>query len=80
MFCVEAGHHAVLFYSDDSFLSDVVVEFLFDGLKESRPAVVIATPAHRQAIADELAASGIDVDAAVRGGALKLLDAEETLS
>jgi hypothetical protein len=79
-FVIEAGHHAVQFYSDEASLCGVVTDFLFDGLKESRPAVVIATPEHRAAIANELIARGIDIDARVRAGALKLLDAEETLA
>ena len=79
-FAAESGHHAVQFDSDDRSLCGVVARFLCEGLKESRPAVVIATPEHRLAITDELTGCGIDVDACVRAGVLKLLDAQETLS
>jgi hypothetical protein len=79
-FAAESGHHAVQFYSDDQSLCAVVTGFLYEGLKESRPAVVIATPEHRLAIVDQLNAAGIYVDACIRAGALTLLDAEETLS
>jgi hypothetical protein len=79
-FCAETGHHAVQFYADDDFLTGVVARFLAEGLQSARPAVVIATPGHRTAITDELAARGVDVDGCVRAGALKLLDAEETLA
>ena len=68
------------FYADDASLCGVVADFLFDGLREARPAVVIATPEHRSAITHELIARGIDIDARVRAGALKLLDAEDTLA
>ena len=79
-FTAESGHHGVQFYADDAFLCDVVAGFLFEGLKTSRPAIVIATPAHRAMIADELKARAIDVDHCVRTGALHLLDAKETLA
>jgi len=67
--------HIVQFYEKESFLSGVVADFLGDGLAEGRQAVVIATPPHRRAFADELAARGIDAD-----DRLLLLDAEETLA
>lgn len=79
-FAAESGHHAVQFYADTASLCAVVTGFLCEGLKESRPVVVIATPEHRAAITDELIDCGIDVEARLRAGTLKLLDAEETLS
>jgi hypothetical protein len=79
-FCAETGHHGVQFYVDDGFLSGVVARFLAEGLQRSRPALVIATPGHRAAITAQLAAAGIEVDACVRAGVLRILDAEETLA
>jgi hypothetical protein len=79
-FCVETGHHAVQFYGDDASLSAVVADYLAEGLRAARPAVVIATPEHRTAIGSQLDARGIDVDACIRAGALRMLDAEETLA
>jgi signal transduction histidine kinase len=67
--------HIVQFYEKESFLSGVVADFLGDGLAGGHSAVVIATPSHRRAFADELAARGVDVD-----DRLTLLDAEETLA
>src|ERR1041385_3594095 len=67
--------HIVQFYEKESFLSGVVADFLGGGLAEGRQAVVIATPSHRRAFADELTARGVDVD-----DRLLLLDAEETLA
>jgi signal transduction histidine kinase len=67
--------HTVQFYEKESFLSEVVADFLGDGLASGRQAIAIATPSHRRAFADELAARGIPAD-----DRLILLDAEETLS
>ena len=79
-FCAETGHHGVQFYADDAHLCRVVAGFLAEGLCDTRPAVVIATPEHRAAIHGHLAARGIDVDRCIRAGALQMLDAQETLA
>ena len=80
MYAAEPGYHAVQFYSDDAFLCDVVGDFLADGLRQSQPAIVVAAPDHRAAIAAELRARGVDVDECVAAGKLAMLDARETLS
>lgn len=68
--------HFVQFYEKESFLSGVVADFLGEGISGGQQAVVIATPPHRRAFADELAARGVQAD----DGRLILLDAEETLA
>jgi len=79
-----AGHttypHAVKFYKDDRSLGRTVAEFLAPGLRERNPAIVIATPDHRELIARELAARAIDVRHLQRTGDLQLLDADEILA
>jgi PAS domain S-box-containing protein len=79
---VAAGRnlHIVDFYDNDEVLCDHVEEFVQAGLVEGTPAVIIATPAHRQAFVERLSASGIDVEGARRRGQLTLLDARETLA
>jgi len=67
--------HIVQFYEKETFLSGAVADFLGDGFANGHPAVVIATPSHCRAFADELAARGVDA-----GDRLLLLDAEETLA
>lgn len=79
-FRAETGHHGVQFYADDAHLACVVARLLADGLQASRPGVVIAIPEHRAAITAQLAAEGIDVDACLRAGALRMLDAREALA
>jgi PAS domain S-box-containing protein len=65
--------HAVQFYEQDDFLCDRVADFVADGLLFGEPAVVIATSAHRDGIAERLATSGCDLDR------VTFLDARETL-
>ena len=75
-----ACDHVVQFYEDDRFLIDAVGTFLTAGMLAGQPAVVIATEAHREALAAHLEANGVDVDGACFRGRLLLLDAEETLA
>ena len=72
-------HHAVKFYGTDESLFTTVAGFLAEGLIARQPAIVIATPSHREAIVKHLCGRLIDCAAAHRRGDLLLLDAEETL-
>lgn len=75
-----AGHfHAVQFYQNDASLCGIVAGFLAEGFAKGDPAVVIATPEHRDAIESQLRARVIDVDGLKRIGELVLLDARDTL-
>jgi hypothetical protein len=75
------GHfHAVRFYEDERSLCRIVTDFIGDGLAAHQPAVVIATPAHRQEIDRGLHALHIDVRRVRQDGDLLVLDAEETLA
>ena len=74
------GHfHAVRFYKDADSLSRIVANFVAQGLAEGAPGIVIATPAHRDAICRSLEALSVDVAGATRNSDLFLLDADETL-
>jgi KaiC/GvpD/RAD55 family RecA-like ATPase len=72
-------HHAVQFYSTDQSLIRTVAGFLSEGLAAGQPALVVATPAHRVAIAEALMRRGADPQQALRTGDLIVLDAEATL-
>jgi hypothetical protein len=76
---IHTHHHAVQFYGDESELFNTVGTFLSEGLVAGQPAIVIATPAHNDAIRDALSAHLIDVARARHLGDLVMLDAEETL-
>ncbi len=76
-----AGHfHAVQFYQDESSLTRIVAGFLAEGFNGGHPALVIATPEHRDAIEADLRARSIDVDALKRMGDFTVLDAREMLA
>ena len=72
--------HAVRFYRDAEGLCRIVADFLAEGFAADQPAIVIATPAHREGIEQQLASKQIDVDGLSRAGKLIALDADETLS
>jgi DcmR-like sensory protein len=72
--------HAVRFYEDEKSLCRIVADFIGDGLVAGQPAVVIATPSHRDGIARGLHALSFDVDRLQENGELLVLDAEQTLS
>lgn len=74
----ERGHF-VLFYEADAFLENSVAAFMAAGMRQAGPALVVATPRHRDGIAEQLRALRIDVDDARRNGQYVELDAEDTL-
>lgn len=71
--------HLVEFYESDSALVELVGEFVSPRLQAGSPVVVVATAAHRSALADALAGLGIDVAAARRKQWLVELDAAQAL-
>lgn len=71
--------HTVLFYYKDSFLVDSVSRFLGDALRAGQPAVLFATEAHRQSVAERLKTEGLDIVAFARQGRYGAMDAVETL-
>jgi DcmR-like sensory protein len=75
-----AGHfHAVKFYENRESLCRIVAEFLGEGLRRHEPALVIATPAHRDGIIHDLSGQGFDVEVIQRTGDLLMLDAADEL-
>lgn len=76
-----AGHyHAVRFYDNKPSLCRTVAGFLGEGFAVGQPALVIATPAHRDGILAELGSRDIDVEGIEATGDLLLLDARDVLS
>lgn len=71
--------HFVELYEDESALARSVRTFLSVGVNDGDAAVVIATPAHREAIEEELDRT-MDLDAAREQGLYRALDASHTLS
>src|SRR5271170_6929194 len=71
--------HVVDFYCDDGELVGRLGEHIVGGLQDGDAVVIIATPSHRNAIAELLTLRGLNIEAASRTGSLTLLDAAETL-
>ena len=76
----DSHFHAVRFYEDEESLYRIVADFVGEGLTEGQPAIVIATPVHREEISRGLQAMSFDVGRLQAKGELVMLDAEETLS
>jgi signal transduction histidine kinase len=75
-----AGTHIVRYYEDDAALVDEIDHYVATGLAVGEPAVVIATPTHRDGFERGLKARGINVAEARRAGRYLPLDAAETLA
>jgi hypothetical protein len=72
--------HFVQFFEADDRLVRGVSRFLGEGLESSCTCVAVATPEHRAAIADALAARGLDPAALEADYRYIALDASETLA
>jgi signal transduction histidine kinase len=71
--------HSVQFYADDSFLLDGLSRFIGTALGAGDAAIVLATPAHREALERRLQARGLSTAKSIRQGRFIVLDAVETL-
>jgi hypothetical protein len=77
----DSGHlHAVRFYENKASLARTVADFLGEGFPLSQPALVIASPEHRDAIFGELRTRDVDVEALQQAGELLVLDARAVLA
>ena len=75
-----SGHfHAVRFYQNAEDLSAIVGAFLAEGFSIEQPAIVIATPKHRQQIERQLEARNLAPEQLQREHRLFVVDAQETL-
>lgn len=72
--------HVVQFYDTDSFLLDVVSDFIGSGLGSGAACIVIATSAHREGLLHRLQSNGIDISVAYARDKYFVLDAAETLT
>jgi PAS domain-containing protein len=75
-----ACRHAVQFYENDSALIEALGQHIGTALDAGDTAIVIATKAHRHALAEELRLCKIDVSIALKAGLYIELDAAKTLA
>jgi PAS domain S-box-containing protein len=73
------GSHAVHFYEHDEELATRVAAYIGEALLAGEPAVIIASPPHRQQFIAHLAAMNVDVEGERTAGNLTILDAAATL-
>ena len=72
--------HEVQFYFDDRFLISSLAVFMGTALESGNSAIVVATKAHRDALAQQLDRTGVGLATAVEQGRYIALDAAETLA
>jgi signal transduction histidine kinase len=72
--------HSVQFYEEDSSLLDSLTKLIGAALIAGDTAVVVATAAHRDALAKRLKGRGLDLEVTAKLGRYFALDAAETLS
>ncbi len=71
--------HAVQFYERESYLLDSVTEYIGSALSAASAGILIATPPHRDGVAQRLTARGLDVTGAAALGRYVAIDARDTL-
>ena len=71
--------HDVQFYSDDTVFMETVSRFLIAALNSGNSAIVLATAAHRERLAERLK-EAIDIDHAIQQERYIAIDAAEVLS
>jgi len=75
-----SSSHSVQFYEDDAIFLDGLSEFVGSALGSGAACLMIATPAHREGVAERLKSWGINLSVAIQGGRYVCLDAERTLA
>ncbi|HWF93224.1 MAG TPA: PAS domain S-box protein [Terriglobales bacterium] len=75
----QSAGHVVQIYTNDKFLTDILVRFVGGALAVGDAAVVIATHAHRAALEEQLSVYGLDTTKAGIQGRYIALSAPETL-
>lgn len=71
-------NHAVGFYENDEFLTELVVDFVGPAIVDDETAVVIASKEHRKDFLAALEAIHPDITGAIRRGQLVMLDVYAT--
>ena len=74
-----ASTHILQIYEDEEFFARTVAEFVAGAVALGRPAIVVATPAHRDAILLDLTEWHGEPAQLLSTGQLRFLDARETL-
>jgi signal transduction histidine kinase len=72
--------HGVQFYSQDRFLLEELSGYIGTALRAGRPAVVVATEAHRNGLLQWLTAQSLDVASLLEQGRLVVVDAAQLLA
>ena len=72
--------HAVQCYETDDYLLQTLADYVAGAFAAGDAAIVVATDAHRSALAERLAGRGVDVEQKAATGSYFALDATELLA
>lgn len=72
--------HSVQVYEDEEHFLDTLEAFVMAGFRSNEAVIIIATPAHRAALAERIERNGIDVAQASMRGQYIVRDARATLA
>jgi anti-sigma regulatory factor (Ser/Thr protein kinase) len=72
--------HVVGFYGNDQVLLDQVAEYLIEGVTAGGPVLIMAAAAHCRELGEWLVVRGMDCESMSAAGAVRFVDAAETLS
>jgi PAS domain S-box-containing protein len=75
-----SGEHIAQLYSHDTVLVESLRMFTTHGLSRREAVLLVLTPFHRDRLAQQLKADGLDVGRLLHDGRLVFLDAEELLA
>jgi signal transduction histidine kinase len=77
---IAVNGHAVQFYEHESYFLDSLTDYIGSALSAMGAGILIATPPHRDGVAQRLTARGLDVVGAGAQGRYVALDARDTLT
>jgi signal transduction histidine kinase/CheY-like chemotaxis protein len=77
---IATNRHAVQLYEHESYLLDSLTDYIGSALSATGAGIMIATPTHRDGVAQRLTARGLDVVGASAQGRYVALDARDTLA
>ncbi len=76
---VSTSDHNLQLFDSSKSMAESVASFLLAGFRRGEPLVVVATPGHRELIAQKLEEAGVNIRQAVMASRLVMLDAAQTL-
>ena len=75
----DISEHSLQLFDSSKSMAESVASFLLAGFRRGEPLLVVATPKHRELIAQKLEQAGVDIHQALMASRLLMLDAAQTV-